>query len=266
MSKHNKPPAFQFYVKDWLSSPTTRTMSLEAKGAYIQLLATAWDGEPPGSLPKDDERLRMLAGASDAEWMRVRVPVLSNFSDVRGKLVNKKLREQWSRLSQFSENKRDAANIMWAKKRGKSDAGALHVQCSSSSSSSASSITPKTLKEREEKTKYVPSALLVSVDLWLAFAEMRQKIRKPLTNHAADLIANKLRAMSNEGQDPCEVLSQSIMNGWAGVFAVKENHNGERLSFEQQKRRREEKLLRELYEGADFALQQMEGGVPDTRS
>src|SRR6184192_4295386 len=152
MSKHNKPPAFQFYVKDWLSSPTTRTMSLEAKGAYIQLLATAWDGEPPGSLPKDDERLRMLAGASDAEWMRVRVPVLSNFSDVRGKLVNKKLHEQWSRLSQFTEKQRDNAKTRWANGRCHGNATALPTQCSSSSSSSSSSITPKTLKEREEKT------------------------------------------------------------------------------------------------------------------
>src|SRR5438105_1430800 len=141
MSKHNKPPAFQFYVKDWLSSPATRTMTLEARGAYIQLLATAWDNDPPGSLPKDDERLRMLAGASDAEWMRVRVPVLSNFSDVRGKLVNKKLREQWSRLSQFTEKQRDNANARWAKKAQKCDATALPTQCSSSSSSSASSIT-----------------------------------------------------------------------------------------------------------------------------
>ncbi len=45
-----KPPAFQFYAKDWLSSKTVRAMSFEDRGVYIDLLAMAWDSEEPGTL------------------------------------------------------------------------------------------------------------------------------------------------------------------------------------------------------------------------
>lgn len=57
-------PAFPFYAFDWLSS-STRAMSLAARGAYVDLLAFAWDQD---GLPADTEALRRMTGASVEEW------------------------------------------------------------------------------------------------------------------------------------------------------------------------------------------------------
>jgi hypothetical protein len=56
---------------------------------------------------------------------------------------------------------------------------------------------------------------------WQAFVEMRRKIRAPLTNHAAKLAVGELDGLRLVGNDPVEVLNQSVMNSWRGLFAVK---------------------------------------------
>lgn len=54
-----------------------------------------------------------------------------------------------------------------------------------------------------------------------AFIAMRKKIRKPLTDYAVQLAIKTLARLREEGNDPQEVLDQSIMNSWQGLFAVK---------------------------------------------
>ena len=61
-----KPPAFQFYAKDWLSSPRVQLMTPSQRGAYIQLLAYCWDSGDC-SLPDDDIKLAALSGLGQ-EW------------------------------------------------------------------------------------------------------------------------------------------------------------------------------------------------------
>ena len=43
-----KPPAFQFYPKDWLGSRRVSLLPIEAEGAYIRALCYCWDY---GSIP-----------------------------------------------------------------------------------------------------------------------------------------------------------------------------------------------------------------------
>lgn len=49
VSTMNKPPAFQFYVDDYLGG--TRTMNLQQKGAYVDLLCLQWS---QGAVSEDD--------------------------------------------------------------------------------------------------------------------------------------------------------------------------------------------------------------------
>jgi uncharacterized protein YdaU (DUF1376 family) len=86
-----KPPAFQFYAKDFLSSPTVRLMSLEAEGAYIHLLATAWDGTPVGTLPTELEDLRLLCRASKSQWKRIWPQLVALFPVRKNRRVNDRL-------------------------------------------------------------------------------------------------------------------------------------------------------------------------------
>lgn len=58
-------------------------------------------------------------------------------------------------------------------------------------------------------------------DAWQGFADMRRRIRKPMTPRAAELIVRKLHELRRDGHDPGAVLDQSCRNGWQDVFAIK---------------------------------------------
>lgn len=55
-----RPPAFQFYPADWLSSPNVMAMTPEQEGAYLRLLCCAWLS-PDCTLPNDDALLAVLS-------------------------------------------------------------------------------------------------------------------------------------------------------------------------------------------------------------
>ncbi len=60
----------------------------------------------------------------------------------------------------------------------------------------------------------------VKAETWEAFVEMRKKMKAPLTGRAAKLIANKLKTMQG---DPDVIIEQSVINGWRGIFDLKDN-------------------------------------------
>jgi hypothetical protein len=108
----NKPPAFQFYAKDWTASPTRQMMSLAAQGAYINLLAIAWDSDPIATIPNQPDKLWKLATAMPEEWKLIKDEVLENFEPFDmdpTRLVNKRLRRQWLELQEFTEMATDRA-------------------------------------------------------------------------------------------------------------------------------------------------------------
>lgn len=60
---------------------------------------------------------------------------------------------------------------------------------------------------------------------WEAFVEMRQRIRKPMSARAKELVIAKLDRLRSAGCDPGAVLDQSTMNSWQGVFEVRGDQN-----------------------------------------
>lgn len=57
---------------------------------------------------------------------------------------------------------------------------------------------------------------------WDAFIEMRCKtLKKKPTDFALMLILKELYKLRDLGHDPLECLNQSIVNGWADVYALK---------------------------------------------
>jgi uncharacterized protein YdaU (DUF1376 family) len=105
----NKPPAFQFYVKDWRSSPTIRSMAREEKGDAIDSMAASWDQDEPGTLPLPEERAAKICGISVRSFKKFRRS-FPNFWQIDGnRLVNPKLRAQWEELRQLKKKQSDAA-------------------------------------------------------------------------------------------------------------------------------------------------------------
>jgi len=79
-------------------------------------------------------------------------------------------------------------------------------------------------EEEEKKGKKEVEIILpeyINSELWNAYVEMRKKIKKPLTKYAIKLALNKLEKLRQEGEDPNQVLEQSILHCWQGLFPVK---------------------------------------------
>ena len=55
------------------------------------------------------------------------------------------------------------------------------------------------------------------------FIKMRNKIKKPLTEKAKELILKKLNKLTDNENDKILILEQSIENSWQGVFPLKES-------------------------------------------
>lgn len=55
------------------------------------------------------------------------------------------------------------------------------------------------------------------------FIEMRNKIKKPLTDKAKELIKSKLSKLTNTEKEKILILEQSIENSWQGVFPLNKN-------------------------------------------
>ena len=116
----NKPPAFQFYVKDWLSSESVVVMTAEQRGWYIQLLCHAWNSEPIATLPADDRKLKALAGAAES-WATEKQAVLDCFEVEGDRLVNRRLANQFKEMEEFRNSKSEAGRkgneMRWNKNR-----------------------------------------------------------------------------------------------------------------------------------------------------
>lgn len=85
--KAPKAPAFLLYAGDFLSSPDVQAMDTREVGAYCLLLFNAWQGDMPGHLPNNEERLRRLTKMSAAEWAVSRELLLSKFPEAENGLT-----------------------------------------------------------------------------------------------------------------------------------------------------------------------------------
>lgn len=86
--------------------------------------------------------------------------------------------------------------------------------------------SPKeSIKESIKKDIYIIPDW-IDKDTWEAFLEMRKKKRAVPTEKAKELLIKELEKLRGEGQNPNEVLNQSIMRNYTGVFPLKGGQNG----------------------------------------
>jgi biotin operon repressor len=72
-----KLPSFQFYPGDWMKDPGLRSVSLEARGLWIDMLCLLFEGVRRGYLqhatgkPVSDEQLARMTGSSSEQVSRL---------------------------------------------------------------------------------------------------------------------------------------------------------------------------------------------------
>lgn len=58
-------------------------------------------------------------------------------------------------------------------------------------------------------------------DALLSFIEFRKGIKKPMTDRAINLLIGKLKKLSDNTAEQIEILEQSVVNGWTGIYPLK---------------------------------------------
>lgn len=79
--------------------------------------------------------------------------------------------------------------------------------------------------KKSDKKSYYPLDEKLNDTFW-DFIDFRKKIKSPMTEHAIDLLIKKLDKMSSDNDEKIEILNQSIINGWKGIFSLKQDNRG----------------------------------------
>lgn len=108
-----KPPAFQFYPRDWVMS--TRVLTPEQRGVYMDLLCFAWDGD---GLPDDRTEMAAMVGIPPQKFARVWDAIKGKFfQDDAGRWRNQRQESQRAELEELREKRRRAGKAS-AEQRG----------------------------------------------------------------------------------------------------------------------------------------------------
>lgn len=174
----SKPPAFQFYAKDWLSSPTRLRMSRAERGLFWDMAAFAWDADEPGTVNLPLQDFAKLLGVSPKvlrkfleNFPKTFVKLSESFPQTFVKLdsmlnqfIQPKLAEQWANYKEISDKRRKAAEARYA--------NAKHKEHSASASASASAFAsaPNTNTKK-------PSASVEGGPVRVALTEREQHAR-----------------------------------------------------------------------------------------
>lgn len=112
-----------------------------------------------------------------------------------------------------------------AKKANESDLKRTKANESDLKPTKTEDIRQKT-EDIRHKTKTEYSTSVALNDAILSFIEFRKKSGKPMTDKAVDLMLKKLNGFSDSEEEQIEILNQSILNGWTGIYELKKGGDG----------------------------------------
>jgi uncharacterized protein YdaU (DUF1376 family) len=204
---------YQFHIGDYISH--TIHLSLEEDLAYRRLLDMYYDTEQPipNNIPLVSRRLRL--GSDVVQSVLDEFFTLSD-DGYKNHRADLEIREYHA----FIDKQRNNGKLGGRPKKTQRKPTANPSQTQKKPNQQPLTINHKPIKEGT----HVPVFEGFPVDTWLAFIDMRKKLKKPMTDHAMDLMIGKLQKMKTAGQDVKAVLEQSITKSWSDVYDVKQQH------------------------------------------
>jgi uncharacterized protein YdaU (DUF1376 family) len=139
----SKPPAFQFYPKDWMDFKVQR-MSLSAQGAYLKLLCFMWtDNKDQSSILDEDESLARAVGTSVEHWLEIRKEIQRENDPIletkQGRLISARLKYEADKQRKYRQLQSEKGTKS-AQQRVNRGSTAVQPEVNSSSSSSSSEL------------------------------------------------------------------------------------------------------------------------------
>ncbi len=216
----------QFYPSDWVAGISFMPPMVE--WLYLQICLYNWDKRE--AMPPAQTRLRL---SRSPDWEADLAALIEAGKVIKtqsgGLFVERAMIEAnrafdlWERKSRGGKRSPNQTN---AQESSKSDGKTLDK---SGGGSLASNQNQNQNQNQNDSPNHIAQADFlerIDADAWRDFAEHRIKLKAPLTERAAKMIRTELHRLAEQGHDPNDVLGQSLMNGWKGVFPLKRGDNG----------------------------------------
>ena len=118
---NHKPPAFQFYPKDWLSEWKVQRLSYEHRGMYFQILCHMWANDPKTCrvLKAKSEIARILGitkSRASKFLSQILMPDCCPFEEVEMYFVSKRLKAERDKQIRYHNERAKAGKIGAAKR------------------------------------------------------------------------------------------------------------------------------------------------------
>lgn len=104
-----RPPAIQWYYKQWLGDNKVLAMDWDARGMHFHLLMLSIQEEPPGSIPEDTNAIRRWLNlpfgsvVADQTWRRVKPQIFAAWLLRDGRWFNSGMVETMERQIRYRE-------------------------------------------------------------------------------------------------------------------------------------------------------------------
>jgi hypothetical protein len=212
--QNDRPEYVSLWPSDWLGGAAT--LPAMAEWTYWQISLYCMDkGEPVPA-----KRIAMIMIRHGGDW-QADIDLLIDLGKVHktnsGGLFVKRSLAEYQRADEALQKKRNAGAAGARKRWGNSDVDSI-------ANGSAMDRKPD---DQTGKPVRIDMLDTIKPDIWKAFVKMRVTVKAPLSDHAADLIRKKLfKIFEEHGHDPNEVLNQSTMFSWKGVFPLKQENSG----------------------------------------
>ena len=128
----SKLPWFPFYPSDFATDNKVRAMTTTEVGCYFKLLIVAWDENPPGTIPDDDDTISRYLSMHLDEWLQYKPRVTAAFKLKDGRWNQKRLMAEAAKSQGITEVRSSAAHARWMQ----TDANAVQMHSKSNAQNS----------------------------------------------------------------------------------------------------------------------------------
>ncbi len=194
-------------------------LTLKQRGAYNSIIDLLYSRD--GDVPDDDARVSRMIACHWREWVAVKKDLiaLGKIWVEGGKLHAKRVQETIKDASRFSQEQSMRASRGWqARKNVNENNDPLMPPGNASTATATARLSKKEKRDSKESPKKFPRDALISIlgdELASAVIEHRQRISKPLTFRAAEMLARQFEKY----HDPPAGAEAMLARGWQGFKA-----------------------------------------------
>lgn len=229
-------PWMKWYPADWRAEARLKMVSRAARSLWIDMLGLMHESIEYGKLliaghPPTDKQLGAVLGDRPADitkW-RTELETMQVYSkDENGVIFSRRMVRDAAKRAEDRANGQRGGNpsVKAAVKGGVNPPvnGDVKAQIPEARVQKPEEETKGAGAPEGDGTEALPGWL--PKQAWDDFRENRRKLRSPMTPRAEELAIAKLDRLRAQGHDPQEVLDQSIMQGWKGLFPLGDSENG----------------------------------------